>query len=120
MGPAPCSAIRSRSRDTSWSLNARSASGATYTGLVRSSCAVWLSTPCALAGAATASVAASTDRRTRRRIGSGLPARTPDAEPPPGRVRDRVAVRLDGQALAPLRRRLLVALPDLRPGRVRG
>src|SRR5215211_5916779 len=76
MGPAPCSAIRSRSRDTSWSLNARSASGATYTGLVRSSCAAWLSSPCARAGVATASVAARTDRTTRRRIGSALPAPT--------------------------------------------
>ena len=55
-----------------------------------------------------------------RVIGVRAAPRAPAAEPRPGRVRDRVAVRLDGPALAPLRRRLLLALPDLRPRGLRG
>src|SRR5688500_6359369 len=76
IGPAPVSAISSRRRATSSSVSARSSSGSTYTGLSRSACAASPSVPWATAGAATASVAASTQRRVRARIAFALPAHT--------------------------------------------
>src|SRR5215216_2473686 len=130
IGPAPSEEISRRSRPVSEAESARSASGSTYTGRSRSSPAALVRVLCACAGAAATRTARRATRARRGRIVSrvtrcqpvqprcGIPARPADPEPDAGGLRDGLAVWLDGAALAPLRRRLLVALPDLRARRV--